>query len=241
MEQLIANAHNTNTLTSIAECLRTTDKQHVVVSIASHSGLIWSLERFRQVLAEVHCKVSQVFHHYSVVLCSQFTNNLQFFLTQANPRWVVGVTVNYGADVALTHVALEFSLELIATIVVHVEGLELYAHNLQLHLLHRESWVYKQHGVLLLVALRTGKEAGECSLHRARNRHTALRLDIYTNKCLNKLRCSLFQHWCTLNIWVAVGNTVLQSFYLGINAHLSSRQTWNTHLHLDELYSTGFL
>ena len=153
MEQCIADANHTDTFAGIAECLRTTDKQHVVISISCHSGLIWCLERCRQVLTEVHCKVSKVFHHYYVVLCCKLTDNLQLLLTQTDPRWVVGVRINYGADVSLAQIALELGLQLVATIVVHVEGLELHAHHLQLHLLHRESWVDEQHGILLLVTL----------------------------------------------------------------------------------------
>ena len=78
-------------------------------------------------------------------------------------------------------------------------------------------------------------------MHRTGYGHTALGLDVDAYECLNKLRCNLFKNWSTLNVGIAVGYAVLQGFYLGINAHLSSRQTRNTHLHLNELYAAGFL
>ena len=91
MEQLVADAHHADALAGIAECLRARDEQHVVIGIVSHTGLIGCLKGLAQVLAEVHGKVGQVFHHYDVVLRGQTAYLLQFLLAQADPRRVVGI------------------------------------------------------------------------------------------------------------------------------------------------------
>ena len=153
VEQLVGDTSDTDTFSSIAEGLGAADEQHVVVGITGNSGLIRRLERCGEILAEVHGKVSEILHHDGIVLGGQFTDGLQFLLTQTDPRGVVGVGVDDGADVALLEVALEFVAEFLAAIVIDIEGLILHAHHLELHLLHRESWIDEEHGVLRLVAL----------------------------------------------------------------------------------------
>ena len=100
-EQSIADTYHTNALASIAECLAATDKQHIVVRVAGHRWLVGSLERCAQVLAEIHGKIGQVFHHDGVVFGGQFADSLQFVFIETNPRRVVGVAIYHGADIAL--------------------------------------------------------------------------------------------------------------------------------------------
>ena len=115
--------------------------------------LVGSLKGLRQVLTEVHGEVGQVFHDDGVIFCGQFANGFQFLLCQANPCRVVGIRVDDGTYIALSQIALQLVAELVAAVVVHVEGLVFHSLHLQLHLLHREPWVDKQHRVLRLVCL----------------------------------------------------------------------------------------
>ena len=153
MEQLVRDTGHTNTFTGIAECLGTTDQQHVVIRIACHGSLIRWFKRHTQVLAEIHGKVSQVLHHNHIILRSQLTNRLQFILIETDPRRVVGITIHDGADITLIQIRHQLVVQLLSTVVIHIEGLVLPAHHLQLHLLHRETRVDKQHRIFLLVSL----------------------------------------------------------------------------------------
>ena len=241
MEQGIGDTGNTDTLTRITECLRATYEQHVIVGITGYSSLIRRLERCREILAEVHCEVSEILHHDGIVFRSELANHLQLLLSQTDPRGVVGIGIDDGTDVALLEIALKFRTEFISTIGIDIEGLILHAHHLQLHLLNREARVDKEHGILRLVALRTGEERGESALHRTTYGNTTFGFDVDADECLHELRGGLFEHRRTLNIGIAVGDTILQCLNLGIDSHLSSRQTRNAHLHLDELYPTRLL
>ena len=127
MEKLVADADHTDALTSIAECLRTADQQHVVVGVAGHGRLVRWFERYAQVFAEIHGEVSQVFHHNGIILGGQCANCLQLALCQADPRGVVGIGIDNSADVTLAEIALEFGLQLVATEVIDIECLVLHA------------------------------------------------------------------------------------------------------------------
>ena len=107
MEQLVRDARHTDALTGIAECLGTGDEQDVVVCIVGYRWLIGCLERFAEVLAEVHGEVGKVFHDDDIILGGQFTDGLQFLFRHANPGRIVGVGVDDGADVALAEIALQ--------------------------------------------------------------------------------------------------------------------------------------
>ena len=186
MEQLVRDTGHTNTFASIAEGLGTRNQQDVIIRIATYRGLIRCLERYAQILAEVHGEVRQVFHDDGVILCSQASDGLQFLLVQTNPRRVVGIRIDNGTDVALREIALQLGSELVATIVVNVEGLVLDAHDLQLHLLNGEAWVDEQHGILLLRCLRTGKERGKRALHGTSDGYATFRSHVETYESLDE-------------------------------------------------------
>ena len=219
MEQLVADAHHSNTLACIAKGLRTRDEQHVVVGIAGYSRLIRRLEGHAEVLAEIHSEIGKVLHDDGIVLRSQLTNGAQLVLRQAHPRGVVGVAIDDGTDVALAKIALDFRSQPLTTIVVDIEGLVLHALNLQLHLLHGKAGIDEEDGVLLLVGLRTGEERGKGTLHGAYNRHAALGVDIDADECLDEARSLLFQFWIALNIRILRSNAVLQGTDLCLHAH----------------------
>ena len=148
VEQLVADAHHADALASIAESLRAADEEHVVVGIVSHAGLIGRFEGHAQVLTEVHGEVGQVLHNHTVVFRGQRANDLQLLLSEAHPRGVVGVRIDDGADIAFRQIALQLRTEFLATEVIDIECLVLYALHLQLHLLHRETRVDEQHRIL---------------------------------------------------------------------------------------------
>ena len=240
-EELVADAHHADTLTCIRESLRAADEQHVVVCIASYCWLIGRFERNAQVLAEVHREVGKVFHDDAVVLCCQLADSPQLALRKTNPRGVVGVGIDDGTDVAFCHVALELSTQLVATIVIDIEGFVLHALHLQLHLLHGKAWVDEQHRVLLPASLRTSEEGGKSALHGATYGHTALGSYIHADESLYEARGLPLQFGVSLNVRVGMGNAVLKCLYLRLDSYLSSRKSGNAHFHLDELYSTLLL
>ena len=130
VEQLVGYTGNTNTFACITECLGTTDEQHVVIGIACHGGLIRRLERYAEVLTEIHGEVSQVFHHNHIILRSQFTDGLQFILIEADPRGIVGVTIYDSADVPFAEVRLQFRTEFVTTEIIYIERFVLATHDL---------------------------------------------------------------------------------------------------------------
>ena len=123
VEQFVAYAGNAYPLSGIAESLRPADKQDVVVGIVCHGRLVRRLERTAHVLTEVHCEVCQVFHYDGIILRCQLADGAQLVVGEAHPRGVVGVRVDYGADVSLLEIALELWPQLVAAIVIHVKRL----------------------------------------------------------------------------------------------------------------------
>ena len=103
---------------------------------------------------EIHGEVGQVLKHDGAVLGCQCAYGLQFFFVEAHPRWVVGVAVDDGGDVAFFQVAFDFRPQLVATEVVYVETLILCSHDLALLFLHGKARVDEQDGIFLLVGLR---------------------------------------------------------------------------------------
>ena len=153
MEQGIRDTRDTDTLTGIAESLRTADEQHIVVGIAGNGSLIRWLERCGEILTEVHREICEVFHHDDIVFRRQLTDHLQLLLTQTDPRRIIGVGIDDGTDVSLREITLELCSELVTTIVIDIEGLILHTHHLQLHLLYGEAGIDEEDGILLLVTL----------------------------------------------------------------------------------------
>ena len=168
-------------------------------------------------------------------------NHLKFLLAQAYPRRIVGVGIDYCANVTLLQIALHLRPELVSTEGVDVERLVLHAHHLQLHLLHGEAGVDEENGVLLGVALRTGEERGEGALHGAAHRHTALRGYVDAYECLDESRGFLLEHRITLYVGIGMGNALPEGINLGVYANLGGRQPRNAHLHLNILHSALLL
>ena len=107
-----------------------------------------------------------------------------------------------------------------------------------MHLLYGESWVDKQHRVLALVGLRTGKERGKGALHGAADGHAALWRYVYINKSLDESRGLHLQFGQTLNVRIRVGYAVLQRLDLRVHTYLCGRQSWYAHLHLNIFHAT---
>ena len=117
------------------------------------------------ILAEIHAKVGEVLEHDDVVFVCQLTDDAELFVCQADPCRVVRIRVQHAVDVAFREYLLEFLAQLLATVVVDVELLHRDAQNLALELVNRESWVDKEHGVLLLINMSCDHEARKCALH----------------------------------------------------------------------------
>ena len=130
MEQHVGNTRHTDAFASIAESLTSADEQDIIIGISGNGYLVRRLKRRAQILAEIHGEICQILHHDHIVLGGQFAYYLQFFFTQADPRWIVGVAIDDGADVALFQIALQLSFQLVAAIVVYVKGLVFDAHHL---------------------------------------------------------------------------------------------------------------
>ena len=107
MEQLVTDASHSDALSSITECLGTTDEDDVVVRVVSHRWLIRRFESLAEILTEIHGKVGEVLHHNRVVLRCQTANGAQLLLVQANPCRVVRIAVENGTDVSLREVAFQ--------------------------------------------------------------------------------------------------------------------------------------
>ena len=74
-------------------------------------------------------------------------------------------------------------------------------------------------------------------MHTAADGYATLCCDINTDESLNEARGLLLQFGVTLNVWITVGNAVLQGFYLSIHANLGSWQSRYAHFHFDELHA----
>ena len=156
--QFVRNAADTDTLTGIAESFGTGNEQHVIVRIVCHRRLVRRLERFAQVLAEVHGKVGEVFQHNDVILGCQFADDAQLFFFQANPAGVVGIGIDDGRDIAFAEVTFQLRFQLVATVVIYVKGFIFLSHHDQLLLLYRETGIDEENGILFLIALATCEE-----------------------------------------------------------------------------------
>ena len=49
------------------------------------------LIRLAQILAEIHREVCQIFQNDDIILCSQLTDDSQFFIFQANPTGIIRI------------------------------------------------------------------------------------------------------------------------------------------------------
>ena len=163
--QFVRDAAHSDALSGIAEGFGTGDKQNVVVGIVGHRRLVGRLEGLAHVLAEIHGEIGQIFQDDDIVLGGQAADDAQFLILQTYPTRVVRVGVDDGGNISLAQVTFQLVLQLVAAVVVHVEGLIFLSHYNQLLLLYGETGVDEQDGVFLGVALAAGEEGSECTLH----------------------------------------------------------------------------
>ena len=237
MEQFVGNARHTNTLTGITEGLAAANQKYIVVGIAGNGSLIRRLKGNAQVLAEVHGKIGEVFHHYYIVAGGQLTNHLQFLFVQANPCRVIRVAIHNGTDVSLFKIALQLCFKLRTAVIINIECFELHAHHLQLHLLNGETGIDEEYGVFLRVSLTTGQKRCKSSLHAAAHGNASLGGNVNTDERLHETRGFFLQFGITLNVGIRMCYSVVQCLYLCLNAYLGCRKAGDAHLHFDEFYS----
>ncbi len=109
----------------------------------------------------------------------------------------------------------------------------------------RESGVEKQHGVLLLEALRQKKLESETALHRADCRNNAAARHVDVEERLDEFRTGLLQFRDTLDGGIFVGNTAFEGLDFGGNAHILGLESGITDFEVNHrfaglaLYLTG--
>ena len=62
--------------------------------------LIRSFERFAEFFAEIHSEVGEIFDHDRIIFVCHLSDDLQFFVCQAEPGRVVRVRIDHGCDIA---------------------------------------------------------------------------------------------------------------------------------------------
>ena len=82
--------------------------------------------------------------------------------------------------------ALKLVPELVAAVVIDIEGICLYAQDTGLGTLDRKTGIDEKDGILLRFEVGTEKEGRETSLHRAYGRDTAERGNVNVQKGLQK-------------------------------------------------------
>ena len=190
MIELVAYATHSDALTSIREGLGTRHREHVVVGIACHCGLVRLLVGVGEVATEIHGKVGKVFQHDEIILCGELSYAFQFVLVEAYPRRVVGVAIHNTADVLLLHYLLNLVDEGVTTITVYIKSDMPNANHLTLGGLHGESGIDEEHSRFALLIGSEGMmpdgECGKCALHGACCGYAAEGVDIHSDECLYK-------------------------------------------------------
>ena len=233
MIEFVAYATHSDALTCIRECLGTRYRQHVVVGIACHRGLIGSLVGMGEVATEVHGKVGKVFQYDEVIFSGESADTFQFVLVEAYPRRVVGVAIHNTADVLLLYYLLNLVDEGVTTITVYIKSDMPNANHLTLGGLHGESGIDEEHSRFALLIGSEGMmpdgECGKCALHRSCGRNAAQRVDIHSDESLHEFRCCLFDAWNTTIRRIDGGATVGESLLFGLQCYVRWFETRNSH------------
>ena len=240
VEQLGRADHHGDTLTGIAEALGAADHQHIAVGIFGHGGLEGSLAGDGVVLAEVHEEVGVVLEDHHAVLVGHLADDLQLVVGEAEPGGIVGAAVDEAGHVAVLQLLFELVAQLVATVLIHVEGLHGDAEDAALLLLHGEAGVDEEHLGLLGIVAGEREEAGEACLHRAHGGHAAVGRDVDVEEVLDEAGGLFLEVGGTVDFGIDAGDAALQGLDLGLDTHLRCGQAGDAHLHLHEA-DTGLL
>ncbi len=101
-------------------------------------------------------------------------------------QWVVGVGVEQAVDVALAQHFFKLGAQFLATVVVDVEMLHRDAQNAVLELMHWETRVDEEHGVLLDARMTGDHEGGEGTLHGTHGGHAVGGINVEVEEALDK-------------------------------------------------------
>ena len=193
MIEVVAYAGDTYALACVGEGLGTGDGEYVVVGIACDGRLIWCFKGVREVAAEVHGEVCEVFKDDKAVLCGQTAYALEFLFVEADPRGVVGIGIDDAADVVLRYDFFQFVYECRAAIAVDVKADMLQADYIALCGLHRKAGIDEQYRGLAFRAVSSGKgvfprrECGESALHGACCGYATEWIYIHSDESLDEL------------------------------------------------------
>ena len=192
-------------------------------------------------IAEVHIKVSQILQHNNIILGRKRTDDLQFFLGETHPGGVVRIGIEHGCDASRLEMPLQFGTQVFAAMIDKVNRLHLGAYNTALHLLHRETGIDEENGILLIVYLGDHHIKGKSALHRSHRRQDTLIGTVDIGKSTEKLRSPMFDLRNADDIGVMGAAAVKEGLVLGLDTHLFGGQTGFTYLHMHELHAGGFL
>ena len=164
-----------------------------------------------------------------------FGNDLKLLFVKREPSRIVRRRIDYCSNLTRRKILLQLCLQLIATIVVHIEMNGLYTQNHTLLLLNRKAGVDKQNLVLLCVQAGKRHKSSKATLHTSHRRHTTILRYFHIKKVLHKPRSLMFKLLSSVNVGIDCRTTVFQSLNFGINTYLYRRKSGNTHLHSHEL------
>ena len=160
---------------------------------------------------------------------------------EAEPGGIVGAAVDEAGHVAVLQLLFELVAQLVATVLIHVEGLHGDAEDAALLLLHGEAGVDEEHLGLLGIVAGEREEAGEACLHRAHGGHAAVGRDVDVEEVLDEAGGLFLEVGGTVDFGIDAGDAALQGLDLGLDTHLRCGQAGDAHLHLHEANASFFL
>ena len=127
--------------------------------------------------------------------------------------------------------------QLVATVLIDVEGLHGDAQDAALLLLHGETRVDEEDLGLLGIVAGEGEEAGEACLHGADSGHAAVGGDVDVEEVLDETGSLFLEVGGTVDLGVDAGDAALEGLNLGLDTHLRGGQARNAHLHLHKAHA----
>ena len=141
MIQSIGNRNYGNSLSRIAEHLRSGHHYDVIVGILGDGRLERWFERPAQRLTEIHAHIGKVFYDNRVVFSSKFTDRLQFILSQIEPGRIVRAGIYDRSYTTGRQMSLQLRSQLVSTEIIYIERITRNAEDFSLGALNRESWI----------------------------------------------------------------------------------------------------
>ena len=139
--QSIGNRNYGNSLSRIAEHLRSGHHYDVIVRILGDGRLERWFERPAQRLTEIHAHICKILDDYGVIFRCKLTDRLQFILGQVEPGRIVRAGIYDRSYTTGRQMSLQLRSQLVSTEIIYIERITRNAKNLCLGALNRESWI----------------------------------------------------------------------------------------------------